>query len=71
MNFTATKQDINEFVAIDDERSHLFQKEILEEAKHLFEEQQAQIKTRKSHHMRMSQLMLTLLVKGSSILDNV
>ena len=38
-NITATKQDINECVAIDDKSSHLFQEEILEEAN--FVEQQA------------------------------
>ena len=31
-NITATEQDINEFVIIDEESSHLFQEEILEEA---------------------------------------
>ena len=28
-NFTATNQDIDEFVAIDDETSHVFQEEII------------------------------------------
>ena len=40
-NITATEQDVNEFVAIDDECSHLFQEEILEEANLFLEEQQA------------------------------
>ena len=31
-NITATEQDIDEFVAIDNESTHVFQKEILEEA---------------------------------------
>ena len=36
-NITATEQDTNEFVAIDDESSHLFQGEILEEVNFFFE----------------------------------
>ena len=35
-NITATGQDINEFVAINDETSHLFQEEILEEKQAFF-----------------------------------
>ena len=35
-NITATEQDINEFVIIDEESSHLFQEEILEEANLFF-----------------------------------
>ena len=40
INITATEQDIDEFVTIDDESSHVFQEEILEEANRFFEEQQ-------------------------------
>ena len=32
LNITATEQDIDEFVAIDTESTHMFQEEILEEA---------------------------------------
>ena len=39
-NITATEQNINECVAIDDENSHLFQEEILEEANLFCGEQQ-------------------------------
>ena len=35
-NITATEQDINEFVAIDNESSHMFQEKILEKAKFVF-----------------------------------
>ena len=38
---TATEQDINQFVAIDYESSHLLHEEILQEEKLLFEETQA------------------------------
>ena len=40
LNITATEQDIDEFVAIDTESTHMFQEEILEEANFFFEEQQ-------------------------------
>ena len=62
---TATEQDINEFVVIDYERSHLFRKEILEETKAFFEDQQ--IKMRTFHQMMMSQWMFILLVKGNRL----
>ena len=38
---TATEQDIDEFVAIDDENSNVFQENILEKANRFFEEQQS------------------------------
>ena len=38
LNITATEQDINEFGAIDNESSHGFQEEILEEASFFFVE---------------------------------
>ena len=40
LNFTATKQDIDEFIAIDNESTHVFQEEILEEVNLFFWEQQ-------------------------------
>ena len=44
INITAREQDIDEFVAIDDENSHVFQEEILEEANSFF------LKNRKREH---------------------
>ena len=35
-NITAAEQDIDKFVAIDDKSSHVFQKEVLEEANLFF-----------------------------------
>ena len=35
-NITATEQDIDEFLAIDNESSHVFQEEIIDEANCLF-----------------------------------
>ena len=57
-DITATTQDIDEFVAVDDESSHVFQDEISEEPKQ-FEEQQA---VNEDENMQRLQ--------GSNVLDN-
>ena len=41
-NITTTEQGVNEFAAIDDESSHLFQEEILEEVKLFFQKNNKQ-----------------------------
>ena len=60
-DITATEQDIDEFVAIDDGTSHVFQDEILGEANLLlFEEHQS---VNKDENMKRLQ--------ASNILDNI
>ena len=44
LNITVTQQDIDVYVAIADESSHVFQEEILEEEKLFFKEQQVKMK---------------------------